>query len=162
MCCQDREPPTVLLLCIRDWRPLFIWDLNLLLMNVDFVSCWFRSHGIKGVKTKKVVETFEQVNVGHVIKNGASVFQKFQRQRAEYEAGPSDSTGKNHCKTFPPRCKCMLYLCVKLEMTHEPQILFLYNWINMVENWDSKLYSGVSISWNSVWSHSNLKPMSIL
>ena len=114
------------------------------------------------MKTKKVVETFEQVNVGHVIKNGASVFQKFQRQRAEYEAGPSDSTGKNHCKTFPPRCKCMLYLCVKLETTHEPQLLFYTTGLIGLTIETQKLYSGVSISWNSVWSHSNLKPMSIL
>lgn len=101
------------------------------------------------MKTKKVVETFEQVNVGYVIKNGtkvgASVFQKFQRQRAEYEAGPSDSTGKNHCKTFPPRCKCMLYLCVKLETTQEPQLLLLYNLINMVDNRDSTLFWSVHI-----------------
>lgn len=101
------------------------------------------------MKTKKVVETFEQVNVGYVIKNGtkvgASVFQKFQRQCAESEAGPSDSTGKNHCKILPPRCKCMLYLCVKLETTQEPQLLLLYNLINMVDNRDSTLFWSVHI-----------------
>ena len=95
------------------------------------------------MKTKKVVETIEQVNVGNVIKNGtkvgACVFQKLQRQRVECEAGPSsDSTGKNQCKIYPPRCKCILYLYIRLETTHEPQLLLLYNLINMVDNRDSK------------------------
>ena len=39
MSCQDREPSMILVICMRDWRPLFIYDLNLLLMDVDFMSC---------------------------------------------------------------------------------------------------------------------------